>query len=125
MKRMWNRIFVMAMACLLLVSLTTPCSGEDVRLLKGRYLRADVGDYPYAVFDVNGEEIWLMCGQATTDILDKLGLQTDVIAVYEISIQFLPEAGEKVEVRQVRSVFVPDSYSPDFGVFIGEGPAPR
>jgi hypothetical protein len=117
--------FVFALACLVSASLTAPSWGGEERLLKGRYLRSDVGDFPYAVFDVNGEEVWLMCGETTTDILDRLGLQTDVIAVYEVSEQFLPEAGEKVEVRQVLSVFVPDSYSPDFGVFIREGPAPR
>ncbi len=125
MIRISKQVFAVALACLVLVSQTAPCWGGEERLLKGRYLRGEVGDYPYAVFDVNGEEVWLMCGQATTDVLDKLGLRTDVTVIYEVSEQFLPEAGEKVEVQQVRSVFVPDSYSPDFGVFISEGPAPR
>ncbi len=115
---------IVVMLCTLF-TLAVPASTAQLWWIKGRYLRADVGDLPYAVFDNNGEELWLVCGETTTEFLDGLKLQKDVVVTYEVKKQFIEGAGEEVEIQQVQSVFIPSGFDPGFGVYIIEGQAPK
>ena len=115
-----NTLLRLLPAICLLLATTLPALAETpaMQTVEGRYLRSETGDYNHAVFEVQGQEFPLFCDYQITEALDALKPSTVLTITYSTSMEFLPEAGQEVEVNMVQSVYIPDEYAPDTGVLI-------
>ena len=90
----------------------------EIMELTGQYVGSEVGDYTYAIVRANGQEHSLFCDFLILQALDCMRPTVDVTFIYSGEMQYIPEAGGEMWVEQVMSVFIPDEYAPDFGLWL-------
>lgn len=110
----------LCMTVCLLLAAVPPAAAETPAMttVQGRYLRSETGDYNHAIFEVQGQEFALFCDYQITDALDAMKPSAVLTITYSTSMEFLPEAGQEVEISAVESVYIPNEYAPDTGVLI-------